>query len=118
MFAFVFFFFQQKTAYEMRISDGSSDVCSSDLYGASVNFRFRQLLIWFFLLLRLPLAQLGKLGLGLILLPGQTINSPLQSSGLTLCWRQFRLLRLLSSEERRVGKEWVSSGRSRWSPSP
>src|SRR3546814_1248795 len=31
---FVFFFFKQKTAYEMRISDWSSDVCSSDLaYG-------------------------------------------------------------------------------------
>src|SRR3546814_12472082 len=31
---FVFIFFKQKTAYEMRISDWSSDVCSSDLDGA------------------------------------------------------------------------------------
>src|SRR3546814_9931059 len=31
MFFNVFFFFKQKTAYEMRISDWSSDVCSSDL---------------------------------------------------------------------------------------
>src|SRR3546814_4515923 len=31
---FVFFFFKQKTAYEMRISDWSSDVCSSDLLDA------------------------------------------------------------------------------------
>src|SRR3546814_1858444 len=31
-FLFVFFFFKQKTAYEMRISDWSSDVCSSDLF--------------------------------------------------------------------------------------
>src|SRR3546814_1551584 len=34
LFCFVysfFFFFKQKTAYEMRISDWSSDVCSSDL---------------------------------------------------------------------------------------
>src|SRR3546814_19842728 len=30
-FLFFFFFFKQKTAYEMRISDWSSDVCSSDL---------------------------------------------------------------------------------------
>src|SRR3546814_2911640 len=30
-----FFFFKQKTAYEMRISDWSSDVCSSDLSGSS-----------------------------------------------------------------------------------
>src|SRR3546814_13997814 len=29
----MFFFFKQKTAYEMRISDWSSDVCSSDLLG-------------------------------------------------------------------------------------
>src|SRR3546814_1449635 len=31
MTVYVFFFFKQKTAYEMRISDWSSDVCSSDL---------------------------------------------------------------------------------------
>src|SRR3546814_2694654 len=30
---FCVFFFKQKTAYEMRISDWSSDVCSSDLLG-------------------------------------------------------------------------------------
>src|SRR3546814_5247517 len=28
----IFFFFKQKTAYDMRISDWSSDVCSSDLH--------------------------------------------------------------------------------------
>src|SRR3546814_15100682 len=33
---FIFFFFKQKTAYEMRISDWSSDVCSSDLGGRRV----------------------------------------------------------------------------------
>src|SRR3546814_9683206 len=32
----VFFFFKQKTAYEMRISDWSSDVCSSDLSGTTL----------------------------------------------------------------------------------
>src|SRR3546814_10820050 len=32
----VVFFFKQKTAYEMRISDWSSDVCSSDLQGLEV----------------------------------------------------------------------------------
>src|SRR3546814_9289797 len=31
-FVVFFFFFKQKTAYEMRISDWSSDVCSSDLF--------------------------------------------------------------------------------------
>src|SRR3546814_3470874 len=34
------FFFSQKTAYEMRISDWSSDVCSSDLQAAGVAFPF------------------------------------------------------------------------------
>src|SRR3546814_13325139 len=34
---FLFFFFKQKTAYEMRISDWSSDVCSSDLARATLS---------------------------------------------------------------------------------
>src|SRR3546814_18277785 len=34
------FFFKQKTAYEMRISDWSSDVCSSDLTGVDRPIRF------------------------------------------------------------------------------
>src|SRR3546814_3573061 len=33
-----FFFFKQKTAYEMRISDWSSDVCSSDLVALPADF--------------------------------------------------------------------------------
>src|SRR3546814_1508351 len=36
------FFFKQKTAYEMRISDWSSDVCSSDLYSSN-NYLARDL---------------------------------------------------------------------------
>src|SRR3546814_13576291 len=40
----LFFFFKQKTAYEMRISDWSSDVCSSDLHIAfAVESREKQL---------------------------------------------------------------------------
>src|SRR3546814_6176832 len=35
-FDFFFFFFKQKTAYELRISDWSSDVCSSDLGVAAI----------------------------------------------------------------------------------
>src|SRR3546814_4764516 len=34
-----FFFFKQKTAYELRISDWSSDVCSSDLVGVAARWR-------------------------------------------------------------------------------
>src|SRR3546814_4695897 len=37
VFTCFFFFFKQKTAYEMRISDWSSDVCSSDLFGKVTN---------------------------------------------------------------------------------
>src|SRR3546814_1339624 len=36
MFCICFFFFKQKTEYEMRISDWISDVCSSDLKGAVI----------------------------------------------------------------------------------
>src|SRR3546814_9753951 len=35
----IFFFFKQKTAYEMRISDWSSDVCSSDLKEGTEAYR-------------------------------------------------------------------------------
>src|SRR3546814_14421345 len=38
---FLFFFFKQKTAYEMRISDWSSDVCSSDLVEFGLLFSSR-----------------------------------------------------------------------------
>src|SRR3546814_21170166 len=36
VFSYFFFFFKQKTAYDMRISDWSSDVCSSDLSATSM----------------------------------------------------------------------------------
>src|SRR3546814_1240225 len=39
LFVSFFFFFKQKTAYEMRISDWSSDVCSSDLSAISTSAR-------------------------------------------------------------------------------
>src|SRR3546814_7651689 len=44
LFWFCFFFFKQKTAYEMRISDWSSDVCSSDLHLQCIFAPFR--LVW------------------------------------------------------------------------
>src|SRR3546814_3553561 len=40
MYSKFIFFFKQKTAYEMRISDWSSDVCSSDLYVATLSKRY------------------------------------------------------------------------------
>src|SRR3546814_20843766 len=39
-FMFLFFLFKQKTAYEMRISDWSSDVCSSDLCWVILRLHF------------------------------------------------------------------------------
>src|SRR3546814_6959833 len=72
-----FFFFKQKTAYEMRISDWSSDVCSSDL----------------------PVAPMR---------PASVSSGPVGSTR-SPPWLEPR------SEERRVGKECVSTCRSRWS---
>src|SRR3546814_2488442 len=94
-----FFFFKQKTAYEMRISDWSSDVCSSDL---------------------IPLCSPGarerrghKEGC-----PGARGGEPGQKGNRKADFRFKMLLRIFSrrSEERRVGKECVSTCRSRWSP--
>src|SRR3546814_2418010 len=83
------FFFKQKTAYEMRISDWSSDVCSSDL----TQQRFAIRLALRDLLPRSPVVEATEAGV---------VN-------------RMRT-ELHRSEERRVGKECVSTCRSRWSP--
>src|SRR3546814_2144622 len=98
------FFFKQKTAYEMRISDWSSDVCSSDLeLGRAA--------------IEAALAQAGITGdevseviLGQVLTAGQGQNPARQASMAAGVPKEVR------SEERRVGKECVSTCRSRWSP--
>src|SRR3546814_3714868 len=81
---FFFFFFKQKTAYEMRISDWSSDVCSSDLPARCTE---------------------GP--------PPQGARRPTvpDEGGVAAGRRPAD-----RSEERRVGKECVSTCRSRWSP--
>src|SRR3546814_1323673 len=84
---FVFFFFKQKTAYEMRISDWSSDVCSSDLDVA-----------------RLESADPGHRVPHLAFQPDAMDDTPVLP------------VSEVGSEERRVGKECVSTCRSRWSP--
>src|SRR3546814_1944536 len=93
----VVFFFKQKTAYEMRISDWSSDVCSSDLRAIAAGHLFA---------------------------PSMTSVS-LRANNYLRNYT-YDLIRMLSprltrdavmrSEERRVGKECVSTCRSRWSP--
>src|SRR3546814_7817024 len=45
-FIFYFFFFKQKTAYEMRISDWSSDVCSSDLLSSANAYTDAKFAAW------------------------------------------------------------------------
>src|SRR3546814_7326215 len=106
-----FFFFKQKTAYEMRISDWSSDVCSSDLHPARLVGQRRA---W-------PTRRRSR---------QRRARPDPEPGGLVMT----RLLRILlaslmaaativvgvaspaRSEERRVGKECVSKCRSRWSP--
>src|SRR3546814_3373583 len=92
-----FFFFKQKTAYEMRISDWSSDVCSSDLDGEP---QF--------------LGQVaGELGLAGTRRAAEHHVEGLADAVLRIGRAALVLVR---SEERRVGKECVSTCRSRWSP--
>src|SRR3546814_5738272 len=102
---YLFFFFKQKTAYEMRISDWSSDVCSSDLLAPA---RMRSTASGSFLLIN----NLIGLGVGPLLI-GRVSDSLKSTYGLDA-------LRAAAvggrSEERRVGKECVSTCRSRWSP--
>src|SRR3546814_4617323 len=99
-FFLLFFFFKQKTAYEMRISDWSSDVCSSDL----------------------PARRLRRSSC-----TNQVHEYICESPNIFACLRKYlSRTKTLSafrystvtdrSEERRVGKECVSTCRSRWSP--
>src|SRR3546814_14453620 len=111
-------FFKQKTAYEVRISDWSSDVCSSDLgwrwcprqtlqlfqrCGRSrhaAGFRARQQV-------RLALRTLPYLG-GILMSLIQRMKKGVLGGVIAAA--------ALRSEERRVGKECVSTCSSRWSP--
>src|SRR3546814_6883568 len=95
------FFFKQKTAYEMRISDWSSDVCSSDLrsWKDGISLRDSRSLA--------PSRRGGR---------EAPSWSPLQAAGYSAAQRR-QMSKKLRSEERRVGKECVSTCRYRWSPS-
>src|SRR3546814_7983516 len=111
----MFFFIKQKTAYEMRISDCSSDVCSSDLLK-----RLHTLSIQKNRISTLP-NNIGELSV----LKVRSIITLHNCHLHLLFYCASRSSRFLSrttisspkrSEERRVGKECVSTGRTRWSP--
>src|SRR3546814_6547274 len=111
-----FFFFKQKTAYEMRISDWSSDVCSSDLNACHAH--------------DLVMGQPGKFPqrpYHCVERIGDADDKSVRRIGLDALTHGLHDLQIdaqqviaaharLRSEERRVGKECVSTCRSRWSP--
>src|SRR3546814_11676697 len=118
---FVFVFFKQKTAYEMRISDWSSDVCSSDL-GTLINLAYTALEVGYGLatdslaLLYDALHNFGDV-LGLALAWGAAILAQRQpTKEHSFGWRRATLLAPLRSEERRAGKQCVSTCSSRCAP--
>src|SRR3546814_2609519 len=108
---FYFFCFKHKTAYEMRISDWSSDVCSSDLLT-----RFAlELLAWgvrdpqTLHFMDQPTDSHWRYALDRL----HEIGAVDAEQRITAHGHDLIRLR---SEERRVGKECVSTCRSRWSP--
>src|SRR3546814_12047629 len=108
------FFFKQKTAYEMRISDWSSDVCSSDLFRTPTLNNDQDAPV---MMLQQQAEEIGR---AMKLAPdsvGISSQLPAPIALQLLGWNaagngvaNFR------SDERRVGKECVSQCRSRWSP--
>src|SRR3546814_7391268 len=108
---YVFFFFKQKTAYEMRISDWSSDVCSSDLGQGAEEIRAVGTFAMREALNGGVLAQLvrERFGVPVEIVDGQR-EAHFGFAGAVYGIDTER------SEERRVGKECVRTCRSRWSP--
>src|SRR3546814_5440351 len=102
------FFFKQKTADEVRISDWSSDVCSSDLMANKESD---------FVGRRSTMTPEGrrenrKQLVGLEALDAQT-RIPVGGHVVDASFKAIPV-RSQRSEERRVGQECVSTGRSRW----
>src|SRR3546814_5056243 len=108
---FVIFFFKQKTAYEMRISDWSSDVCSSDLLGALVALALPVVALR---VVRIENITASNDGMGVRLTYWQAFFE--HFSAISPLGNGFMSGGDFRSEERRVGKECVSTCRSRWSP--
>src|SRR3546814_7587535 len=101
----LFFFFKQKTAYEMRISDWSSDVCSSDLM-MEQSERFGLAIDTI-----LVCCSGGGLAAG-VAIAATAMDADVEIYAVEPEGFDDR------SEERRVGKECVSTCSSRWAPDP
>src|SRR3546814_2304459 len=106
VFCFSFFFFKQKTAYEMRISDWSSDVCSSDLLIP---------LLTLLLALQAPVRaqEPAPAGGDSAVERGRYI---FDAAGCLGCHTDIKGGGQRRSEERRVGNACVRTCRARWSP--
>src|SRR3546814_19808313 len=125
-----FFFFKQKTAYEMRISDWSSDVCSSDLHTArqlTRLLRFVRPFRCFFKILdrhsgnlaaflqRHVIGLYGPIKPRCMLLNKRIIYPPLFDHISKQPVKQSRVrTRLYRSEESRVGKDSVRKCKTGW----
>src|SRR3546814_3327908 len=106
----ILFFFKQKTAYEMRISDWSSDVCSSDLV-VQVCRRHEQS--------DSSAQRCDHVADSVASCPCAVeiaCATATWSFSVSLRFQLRKVEQLHRSEERRVGKECVSTCRSRWSP--
>src|SRR3546814_18634326 len=109
----VFFCFKQKTAYEMRISDWSSDVCSSDLQDRLEGITFGT-----FDLSAEVLKAIADGKMAFAIDQQQYLQGYLPIVLLTQYAKYGVMPASTRSEERRVGKACVSTCRSRWVPYP
>src|SRR3546814_18210781 len=122
VFIVFFFFFKQKTAYEMRISDWSSDVCSSDLslHEFGKDYGNGRIVFWRVAGTALDRGA-GNIGHMLDHRSSHAISISLLAAdigdGSPLGFRRHDVT-VDRSEESRLGKESVSACRSRWSPYP
>src|SRR3546814_19658303 len=119
------FFFKQKTAYERRISDWSSDVCSSDLHAATRRKLGELLIDRGERRARRDADEHAFVGRGakrpLLGVGGLDLDHAVEQVGVEVARDEAgaaALKRVRRSEERRVGKECVRTCRSRWSPYP
>src|SRR3546814_2243996 len=111
-----FFFFKQKTAYEMRISDWSSDVCSSDLNVAGATVVNRTVMQEA-RPVQHSVTQVSRQQYANLHPNRQPAIRPATAQAAHASAPGPRIEpRSQRSEEHRVGKECVITCRSRWSP--